>query len=82
MSMQRIRDTYRVPAKRGMRVEVYSQCYDRTSTRMRWELVLCGRITSASHHLHIDGGGPYHPRAVIVYFGDNGEVLCDTREDS
>jgi len=74
VSMEYIRNYYQVPAKRGMRVEVY---FRRNGV---WTLAVRGRITSASHRLHVNGGGGYHPRYGIVYLGDGGEVLCDTRE--
>lgn len=43
MSMQYIRDAYGVPAKRGMKVEYCG----RDNIRRR------GRITSASHYVHV-----------------------------
>lgn len=75
MSMEYVRKTYGVPAKRGMWVEVYFQRH-----RCGWTLAKRGRITSASHHLHIDGGGPYHPTYGMVYLDrEGGEILMDTR---
>lgn len=75
MSMQYVRDTYGVPAKRGRRVDVYFQ----RGNPPVWTLAASGRITSASHHLHVDGAGPYHPTYGLVYLDDNGGVLLDTR---
>lgn len=84
MTMQYVRDTYRVPAKRGRCVRVYYRPHGwgrlPVGDPRRWVLAKEGRITSASHHLHIDGGGPYHPRYGVVYLDDDGEtVLLDTR---
>lgn len=82
MSMKYIRKTYNVPAKRGMRVEVYY--HPRGWGRLpendpgRWKLAYRGRITSASNVLHIDGV-PFHPSYGIVYFDKDGSVLLDTR---
>jgi len=73
MTMEYIRDTYNVPAKRGMKVEVY---YWRSS---KWVLAKVGKISSASHYLHIDGI-PFHPTYGIVYFDEKGSVLLDTRD--
>ena len=74
--MAYIRTRYGVPAKRGMRVDAY---YRHGGA---WHLALRGRITSASHRLHLNGGGPYHPTYGLVYLDDEGNVLCDTRQES
>ena len=72
MSMQYIRDTYGVPAKRGRLVKVY----------YRGGTVVCarGRITSASHYIHVNGV-PFHPTENVVYLNDDGTVLLDTRTE-
>lgn len=75
MSMKYIRDTYGVPAKRGRFVRVYYQRSDG-----EWLLAAHGRITSASHHIHIKGV-PFHPTWNVVYYDDDCEtVLMDTRK--
>jgi len=73
--MAYIRKCYGVPARRGMRVDAY---YRHGGA---WHLALRGRITSAGHRLHLDGGGPYHPTYGLVYLGEDGSVLCDTRQE-
>ena len=83
MSMKAVREYYGVPAKRGMWVEVYylPLGWGRGGADV-WRLAKRGRITSATHSLFIDGGGPYHPRYGVVYFEkEGGAVLLDTRED-
>ena len=72
MSMKYVRDTYGVPAKRGMFVQVFSGC------RPDY-LVYEGRISSASHYIHVDGM-PFHPTDNVVYFDNEGNILHDTRE--
>lgn len=72
MSMEYVRKTYGVPAKRGMRVELYYRW------RGEWRLAGRGKITSASQYIYIDGIA-YHPRDGVVYLDDSGNVLCDTR---
>lgn len=74
MSMQYVRDTYGVPAKRGMRVEAYYR-----DVIGEWVLAFDGRITSASHYVHVDGI-PFHPTAGMVYFDKDGAVLFDGRK--
>ena len=71
MTMQYVRDTYNVPAKRGRRVEVYYRFGD------QWRLAKCGRISSASAYIHVDGV-PFHPTDGVVYY-DGAKVLLDTR---
>ena len=73
MSMRYIRDMYKVPAKRGMLVHIYYKYGD------AWSLAKMGRITSATHLLFVDGGGPYHPTQGVVYFDEDGKMICDTR---
>jgi len=83
MSMAWVRENYGVPAKRGMRVRVYFRPagYGRLSPNDpgRWVLACEGKITSASHYLHVDGL-PFHPTDGVVYLGEDGDVLLDTRE--
>jgi hypothetical protein len=60
MTMQYVRDTYGVPAKRGARVQVYTKDGQ----------VLRGTITRATHYVYvrIDGeryGWPYHPTELL-----------------
>jgi hypothetical protein len=83
MTMKYVRDTYGVPAKRGMLVEVYYQRrpWGEGAAVGDWLLAKRGRITSASSHIHVEGV-PYHPTDNVVYYGDDGEVLMDTRETS
>jgi len=70
MSMKYIRDTYGVPAKRGMRIEYHQPGFD----------VYVGRITSARGScLWVDGSMVLHPTYQIVYLADDGTVLLDTR---
>lgn len=73
MTMQYVRDTYNVPAKRGRLVHIY---FKRNN---RWELAYSGRIRSASHLIHVDGIG-FHPRHGVVYMADDGKILLDTRD--
>jgi hypothetical protein len=79
MSMKWIRDTYGVPAKRGMLVDIY---YQMRMCSMEggsiWVLAKKGKITSASMYIHVDGVA-FHPTYGVVYFDKNGEVLLDTR---
>jgi len=76
MSMQYIRDSYGVPAKRGRLVEVYLS---------NGKLAFRGHIGSASNHIHVksERGGhslAFHPTDRVVYYDDDGEtVLLDTR---
>ena len=79
MSMAYVRKTYGVPAKRGMKVEVYYRRRLNRDQPVVWHLAKRGRITSATHHLFIDGGGPYHPRHGVVYLDGDGGVLLDAR---
>lgn len=83
MSMKYARDTYGVPAKRGMLVEVYyrRQPWGEGAPVGEWILAKRDRITSASHYIHV-GGIPFHPTNNVVYYGDDGEVLMDTMEKS
>lgn len=74
MSMEYVRKTYGVPAKRGRLVEVY---YRFQGT---WRLALRGRITSASNYIHLDGV-PVHPTGNVVYLADDNSVILDTRKD-
>lgn len=74
MSMEYIRDTYGVPAKRGMKIEAWER------VGADWHLRAAGRISSAiGQYLRIDGNGLWHPTWGIVYFSDDGEVLFDSR---
>lgn len=84
MSMQYVRDTYGVPAKRGRLVEIfYRYSRSRTYSRAEWRLWCRGRITSATNVLYVSGGGPYHPTYGVVYLADDGEtVLLDTRSQT
>jgi len=75
MSMKYIRDAYGVPAKRGMWVEAYYRF------RGQWRLAARGRITSAINYIHVNGV-PLHPTKGVVYYGDDGEILCDTRKET
>ena len=81
MTMQYIRDTYGVPAKRGMLVEAYyrRQPWGDAVPVDGWTLVKRGKITRATHYIFVDGV-PFHPTGNIVYYSDDGEVLMDTRE--
>jgi hypothetical protein len=72
MTMQYVRDTYGVPAKRGRSVKVYYRFLG------AWKLAKAGRISSASSYIHVDGA-PFHPTEGVVYFDDAGAVLLDTR---
>lgn len=72
--MAHIRKRYGVPAKRGMRVKVYSE------KPGRWMLAHDGRITiSDGQYIWISSVGPFHPTYGVVYFGNDGEVLKDCR---
>jgi len=74
MTMEYVRKTYNVPAKRGMQVKIYYKVDD------KWILAKAGRISSASHYIHVDGI-PFHPTDDVVYFDEDGNVLLDTRKD-
>jgi len=79
MSMAYVRDTYGVPAKRGMWVEVFY-----LAGRRRWRIALRGHITSASNYIYVksERGGrpvPCHPMYGVVYYDNGGNVLLDTR---
>lgn len=79
MSMKYVRDTYGVPAKRGMTVEVYYRRRPWGEDPIDdWILSKRGRITSASHYIHVDRV-PFHPTHGVVYYDADGEVLMDTR---
>jgi len=84
MTMEWVREHYRVPAKRGRLVEVYYRPagWGRLpqGDPRRWRLAKRGRITSASCYIHVDGV-PFHPTAGVVYLDDDGSVLMDTRDD-
>jgi len=84
MSMEYIRKTYGVPAKRGMIVDVYYRRWVPPSwaetNNTIWTIALSqGRITSASNYIHVNGI-PFHPTYGVVYYGDGGAVLLDTRK--
>jgi len=70
MSAKWVRKTYRVPAKRGMYVEIYGR---------HGVMVYEGRISSFSNYIHVDGM-PFHPTDGVVYYNEYGSVLLDTRE--
>lgn len=74
MSIGYIRDTYGVPARRGMKVEAWEK------VGAEWRKRATGRISSAiGQYLRIDGDGLWHPTWGIVYLSDDGEVLFDSR---
>jgi hypothetical protein len=52
MGMEYVRKTYKVPAKRGGRVAWWDA---------RFNMFLYGRITSASHYVHVRFDGECHP---------------------
>jgi len=62
-----LRKTYKVPAKRGMAVEIDGKRYKVTS--------------SDGQHLVVDGKHRFHPTADVVYFDKYDNVLLDTRKD-
>ena len=75
MSIEYIRKTYGVPAKRGMKIEAWEKVGG------DWRLKVSGRISSAiGQYLRIDRNGLYHPTYGIVYFSEDGEVLFDSRK--
>jgi len=76
MTMEYVRKTYNVPAKRGMRVEIYYRPYGFSG---RWRFVKAGRISSASHYIYVDSVS-YHPTHGIVYLDEDGTVILDTRK--
>lgn len=85
MSMAHLRDYYNVPAKRGMRVDIYYN--DGRSVDGR-RIAVSGRITSSNGaHIWIKSGGggvtgPWHPTDGVVYLSGDSSVLLDTRKDS
>jgi len=74
MSMEYVRKTYGVPAKRGRLVEVYYRFQG------LWRLAVRDRITSASNCIYV-GGVPVHPTDNVVYLADDNSVILDTRKD-
>ena len=92
MSMDYVRKTYGVPAKRGMHVNIYHRpCgWGRLpkDDPGRWALGFRGEILSADSHLYVRGmwngkivrRGPYHPTDGVVYFDREGCALLDTRD--
>lgn len=81
MTMQYIRDTYKVPAKRGGLVEIY-YCisgYKEKDSSNRWKLAFEGRISSASNYIHVNGI-PFHPTYGVVYLDNDRNILLDTRD--
>jgi len=85
MTMKYIRDTYNVPAKRGMYVEIYESFKLVHSDSDQpvvtgWILSARGEISgSKGPYLRVNGK-LYHPTAGVVYLeGMLGCVLLDTR---
>jgi hypothetical protein len=75
MSMEYIRETYGVPARRGAKVEAWEKVGG------EWQRRVSGRISSAiGQYLRIDRSGLYHPTYGIVYLSDDGDVLFDSRK--
>jgi hypothetical protein len=86
VSLEWIRRTYTVPAKRGTRVEVPFSRWAGAPARSRVvHERRTGRIAGGSRYLFVrlDAGPkdpyPYHPRWNVVYFAADGSVALDTR---
>jgi hypothetical protein len=82
MSLSYIRDTYNVPAKRGMYIQVYKYVGLSPDGFGRvWEMIEAGRITSSKGGYIRANKRSYHPTDGVIYFSEEDKVLCDTRSN-